>query len=160
MTGRKVRFNAIDAIILLILAAAAGVLLYIFVFSKDTAQTAEGSSRTIQYVVEVVNIDDHFADAAKIGQPVQDAVKRKHIGTVVGVQSYPFEKNTFSYDTGKTTVSAADGRITMKITIEATVTETDRAFSVDGCEIRVGEQYSLMLPGMYGVGFCTDIIIN
>ncbi len=160
MTGRKVRFNAIDAVILLILAAAAGILLYILVFSKDTAQTTEGTTRTIQYVVEVANIDDHYADAAKAGQPVQDAVKRKQIGKVVGVQTYPYEKNTFSYDTGKTTVSGADGMITMKITIEADVTETDRAFTVDGCEIRVGEQYSLMLPGMYGVGFCTDIIIK
>ncbi|MBR3999096.1 MAG: DUF4330 domain-containing protein [Clostridia bacterium] len=158
MTGRKVRFNAIDAVILLILAAAVGVLLYIFVFSKDTAQATEGNTRTIQYVVEIANIDEHFADDAKAGQPVQEAVKRKRIGTVVGVQTYPYEKNTFSYDTGRTTVASAEGRITMKITIEANVTETDRAFTADGCEIRVGEQYSLMLPGMYGVGFCTDII--
>ncbi len=158
MTGRKVRFNAADAIILLLLAGAAAVLLYIFVFSKDSAQTPDADTRTIQYVVEVVNIDDGYADAVKEGQPVQEAVKRKQIGRVVGVQTYPYEKNTFSYDTGKTTVSRAEGMITMKITIEAEVTETDRAFTAGGCEIRVGEQYSLMLPGMYGVGFCTDII--
>ncbi len=160
MTGRKVRFNAIDAIILLILAAAVGVLLYIFVFSAKDTQSTEGSVRTIQYVVEVQNIDDHFENAVEIGQPVQDAIKRKHIGTVVGVQTLPFEKVTFNYETGKSTVSAAEGVITLKITIEASVTETDRAFTVDGCEIRVGEQYSLMLPELYGAGYCTDIIVK
>jgi len=158
MSGRKVRFNAVDAVILLILAAAVGVLLYIFVFSADKNQNTETNVHTIQYVVEIQNIDDHYENAVEIGQPVQEAVKRKQIGTVVGVQTLPFEKVTFNYETGKTTVAAAEGMITMKITIEASVTETDRAFTVDGCEIRVGEQYSLMLPGMYGAGFCTDII--
>ena len=160
MTGRKIRFNAIDAIILLILAAAAGVLLYIFVFSADNTQSTEGNTRTIQYVIEVQNIDDHFEDAVKAGQPVQEAVKRKQIGTVVGVLPLPFEKITFNYENGTSTVSAPQGQITLKITIEANVIETDRAFTVDGCEIRVGEQYSLMLPELYGVGYCTDIIVK
>lgn len=158
MTGRKVRFNAIDAIIILVFAAAVGALLYIFVFSEGQTQTLEGNVRTIQYVVEIQNIDERFDDAVKAGQPVQDAVKRKHIGTVTGVQSVPYEKITFDYESLQETVAGVEGMITLKITIEAQVTETDRAFTADGCEIRVGEQYSLMMPEMYGVGFCTDII--
>lgn len=160
MTGRKVKFNAIDAIIILILAAAVGVLLYIFVFSAKESQTADVTTRTIQYVVEVQNIDEHFDSVVEKGQPVQDAVQRKNIGKVAGVQAVPFEKITFNYETGRETVSSSEGMITLKITIEAEVIETDRAFTADGCEIRVGEQYSLMLPEMYAVGYCTDIIVK
>ncbi|MBQ8369672.1 MAG: DUF4330 family protein [Clostridia bacterium] len=160
MTGRKVKFNAIDAVILIILAAVVGVLLYIFVFSAKETTTPDVTTRTIQYVIEAQNLDDHFDQLIENGQPVQDAVGRKSIGKVVGVQAVPFEKITFNYETGKETVSAAEGRISLRITIEAEVTETDRAFTVDGCEIRVGQQYSLILPEMYAVGYCTDLIVK
>ena len=160
MNGRKVKFNAIDAVIILILAAVVGVLLYSFVFSEKEAETPDVTTRTIQYVVEAQNLDEHFDQLVENGQPVQDAVGRKSIGKVVGVQAVPFEKITFSYDTGRETVSEAEGRINLRITIEAEVTETDRAFTVDGCEIRVGQQYSLILPEIYAVGFCTDLIVK
>ena len=51
-------------------------------------------------------------------------------------------------------VSRTEGKITMLVTIEADVVETDRAFLANGCDIRVGKQFSLMLPEIYGVGFC------
>ena len=161
MSKRKLRFNAIDALIILVIAAAVFALLYIFVFSGRGTQTAaEVNYTTIRYVVELQNIDEHLEDAVKKGQPVQDAVERKKIGTVSGVQAVPFEKVTFDYQNGTETSSAVEGMITLKITIEAQAVETDRAFTVDGCEIRVGQQYSLILPDLYGYGYCTEIIDN
>ena len=43
MTGKKFKFNVIDALIVLILIAAVAVLAYVFVFSDDS----EASSRRI-----------------------------------------------------------------------------------------------------------------
>ncbi len=161
MSKRKLRFNAIDALIVLVIAAAVFVLLYVFIFSGRGTQTAaEVNYTTIQYVVELQNIDEHLEDAVKKGQLVEDAVERKKIGTVSGVQAVPFEKITFDYENGRETTAAVDGKITLKITIEAQAVETDRAFTVDGCEIRVGQQYSLILPDLYGYGYCTEIIDN
>ena len=57
-------------------------------------------------------------------------------------------------------VAGAADRITIRITVEAQAVETDRAFTVDGCEIRVGEQYSLMLPDFYAVGYCIELRDN
>lgn len=160
MSKRKLRFNAIDALIILVIAAVVFVLLYIFVFSGRGTQAAEVNYTTIQYVVEIQNIDEHLEDAVKKGQLVEDAVERKKIGTVSGTQAVPFEKITFDYENGHETTSAVDGKITLKITIEAQAVETDRAFTVDGCEIRVGQQYSLILPDLYCYGYCTEIIDN
>jgi len=159
MSKRKLRFNAIDALIILVIAAAVFVLLYVFVFSGRGTQTAaEVNYTTIQYVVELQNIDEHLEDAVKKGQLVEDAVERKKIGTVSGVQAIPYEKVTFDYESGRETVASVEGKITLKISIEAQAVETDRAFTVDGCEIRVGQQYSLILPDLYGYGYCTEII--
>jgi len=161
MSKRKLRFNAIDALIILVIAAAAFVLLYVFVFSgRGTQSAAEVTTTTIRYVVELQNMDEHLQDAVKKGQAAEDAVERKKIGTVSGIQAVPFEKITFDYVNGKETTSMVEGKVTLKITIEAQAVETDRAFTVDGCEIRVGQQYSLMLPDLYGYGYCTEIIEN
>ncbi len=53
-----------------------------------------------------------------------------------------------------------EDKITLKITIEAQAVDTERAFIVDGCEIRVGQRYSLILPEMYGVGYCVFLTEN
>lgn len=161
MSKRKLRFNAIDALIILVIAAAVFVLLYVFVFSgRGTQTTAEVTTTTIRYVVELQNMDEHLQDTVKKGQLVEDAVERKKIGTVSGIQAVPFEKITFDYVNGRETTSSVEGKVTLKITIEAQAVETDRAFTVDGCEIRVGQQYSLILPDLYGYGYCTEIIDN
>ena len=98
MSKRKLRFNAIDALIILVIAAAVFVLLYVFVFSGRGTQTAaEVTTTTIRYVVELQNMDEHLQDAVKKGQLVEDAVERKKIGTVSGIQAVPFEKITFDY---------------------------------------------------------------
>lgn len=161
MSKRKLRFNAIDALIVLVIAVAVFVLLYVFVFSgRGTQNTAETNYTTIRYVVEFQNIDERLEESVKKGQSVEDAVERKNLGTVSGVQALPYEKVTFDYENGRETVASVEGKITLKITIEAQAVESDRAFTVDGCEIRVGQSYSLILPDMYGYGYCTEIVDN
>jgi len=114
--------------------------------------------QNIQYVVEVNNLDEQYEEMITKGQSVQDAVERRSIGVVSGVQTVPYEKITFDKNNGEEKVSSVEGKISMKITIDAQAVETDRDFSVDGCVIKVGKQYSLMLPEMYAVGYCIEII--
>ncbi len=158
MTKRKLKFNAVDALIILLIAAVIFALAYIFVLSDNNNDGTAVNYKTIQYVVEVSNIEERFAESVKEGQTVQDAVERKNIGTVVGVQSVQYRKSGFDYTTNTETISSVENKIALKITIEAQAVDTERAFIVDGCEIRVGQQYSLILPEMYGVGYCVDLI--
>ena len=160
MNNRKLRFNAIDVIILLLIIAVVYVILNIFVFSDSKNDTSAVNYKTIQYVVEINNIDERFADSVKSGQTVQDAIEKKNIGTVVGVQSTQYKKNSFNYEELREVVSNVENKISMKITIEAEAVDTEYAYTVNGCEIRVGQQYSLILPDMYGVGYCIDLNDN
>ena len=163
--NRKLRFNAIDVLILLLIAAVIYVVLNVFVLNSDGSQNSSVNYKTIQYVVEVGNLDERFAQSVKAGQSVQDAIEKKVIGTVVGVQSEPYKKNNFSYDENKEVVSDVEGKITMKITIEAEAIEaeavdTESAYLVNNCQILVGKQFSLILPEMYAVGYCIDLSDN
>mgnify|MGYP000012325402 CR=1 FL=1 len=158
--NRKLRFNAIDVLILLLIAAVIYVVLNVFVLNSDGSQNSSVNYKTIQYVVEVGNLDERFAQSVKAGQSVQDAIEKKVIGTVVGVQSEPYKKNNFSYDENKEVVSDVEGKITMKITIEAEAVDTESAYLVNNCQILVGKQFSLILPEMYAVGYCIDLSDN
>ncbi len=158
MSKRKLRFNAIDVLILLVIAAVLFVLLYVFVLSDNKSEQAEVEYQNIQYVIELTNLDERFDGTVQRGQKVQDAIEKKNIGVVSGVQTVPYEKITFNYDEGKETVATMEGRVSMKITVDARAVENDRDFTVDGCVIKVGRQYSLILPEMYASGYCIEIV--
>lgn len=157
MKKKKLRFNLIDLIILLVIAAAVFLLLQVFVFSGSNNQVDEVNYTNISYVFEIQKVDSRFDDLVEVGQPVQDAVERRNIGHVTGVQVVPYQELTFNAEEGIETVADFENAITLKITVEATAVESDQAFTVDGCIIRVGQQYSLALPNMYCVGYCTYI---
>ena len=157
MNKRKLSFNAIDAVLVLILAAIIFVLLYIFVFSEKQDQTADIQTKPIQYTILIQNIDEHCSDYFSQGLPVTDAIEKKSIGKIAGVQVSPMVMNVINYETEQETQSSVEGKINVRVTIEGQAAETDQAFQIDGCTIRVGKQYSLMLPEIYAVGYCIDI---
>lgn len=160
MNKRKLRFNAVDAVIIFLIIAVVFAVLYFFVFKNDESIVTDDTTRPIQYTVLVQSIDEHFDDKIAIGQAVTDAIEKKNIGKIVGIQISPTIQTTFDYETGKQTQSEVEGKINVKITIEAKASETDQAFTADGCVIRIGRRYSLMLPEIYCVGYCIDINDN
>lgn len=157
MNNRKFKFNFVDVIIILIIIAAAVVLAGVFIGRDATTAQPQTTVSKIQYVIELQDVDDRFDGIIESGQTVQDAIERKNLGNVVGVQSVPYEVITFDYIEGKEKVSVVDGKVTIYVTIEADAVESDRAFTVDGCEMRVGQKYSVVFPEMYGIGYCIKI---
>lgn len=152
MPKRKLRFNFIDLLLLLLAAAAIFILVVVFV-RRPKSETRVN----IQYVVEIQNVDEAFTDLIKEGQPVQDAISRKNVGTVDGSQADVFQMLTFDYDKKEEVLSTVEGRRTLKVTIKAEAIKERDAFKVNDVVIRVGKQYSLIFPNMYGVGFCTSL---
>lgn len=158
MKEKKIRFNFIDVLLILVIAAVVFALLYIFVLSENKNEVVASTEQTtIRYVIQATGVDEQFDGLAKVGDPAEESVVRKNIGTVIGVQSEPNKKVTFDYENGRETVSEVDGRVTVNLTIEATATESDTAFSVNGCDIRVGQQYSVALPDVFLSGYCIEL---
>ena len=83
MSKRKIRINAMDFVILAVIAAAAALLLYVFVWS-DAGESAQPETIELTYVVEIVGMDEQFENAVQDGDRVEDAVKRGLLGTVSG----------------------------------------------------------------------------
>ncbi|MBE6616353.1 MAG: DUF4330 family protein [Ruminococcaceae bacterium] len=157
MNNKKFKFNFVDVIIILIIIAAAVILAGVFIGRDATTAQPQTTVSKIQYVIELQDVDDRFDGMIDNGQAVQDAIERKNLGNVVGVQSVPYEVITFDYTEGKEKVAVVDGKVTIYVTIEADAVESDRAFTIDGCEMRVGQKYSVVFPEMYGIGYCIKI---
>ena len=91
MTRKKLSFNLVDVLILLVIAAAAFLLLYVFVLSgRGGVAESASDSVGIRYVVEIVNLDDRFAGSVKKGQSVFDGVTQQQIGEVDDVEIVKF----------------------------------------------------------------------
>ena len=159
MNNRKLRFNLVDVLILLLIAAVIFAALYIFVLRKR-GNITEAKIVRLEYVMEFVNLDGAYEKSVPItaGQPVVDTVSQKRIGTVkedaVAVQ---YEKIGFDKETETDFIDKVEGRVTLQVTIQVDAYETEKAFSVEDREIRAGEQYSLMFPDFYGVGYCIQV---
>ena len=156
MEKRKLKFNAVDVLLILLAAAAVFVVLYIFVLSEKHSVAPE--RKRIEYVVEITNVDSSFKNTVEVGQPVKDSVKLANIGTVTGVQdNKEYKKLVFSTEDNKEKAASVEDRINISVTIEADAFVSEQAFTVNDVEIRVGQQYGLILPSFYGVGYCIKL---
>ena len=164
MNKRKISFNFIDLIILAVLAAAVGVLFYVFLYGipKSNQQTEK---TVIEYTVEILNLDEKTAQSVDL---LLNDKSEKHMayngvdqkicmGEVQSSQYGDFSMLVFDYGDEREEASPVEGQVFLDITIRAEAVETESAYMVGNYAIRVGEQYSLILPNFYGYGYCISL---
>lgn len=157
MTKRKLRVNLIDILILLILAAAVALVAVVFVGKRGEDPVAETNIATIEYVVELKELDSNLQDTFAVGQTVEDSIERKIIGQLKAISKSDALEINFNYTTGEEEYSVMEGKVNLTLTVRAQAVETDTAFTVNGYEIRVGKQVSVYLPGFQGAGYCIGL---
>ncbi len=158
MKTRKLRINGMDLVILLVLAAAVCLLLYVFVWS-DKGEVSQYSEKTeIEYVVELTSLEEQFADRIQAEDPVLDAVLRGSMGTVYGTpESIPMERINLDMENGRLVSSIYPGRVSIYVTIRAEADVTDAEYSIAGQPVYVGAKLSLLFPDMKCDGYCIKI---
>ena len=79
------RFNLIDLVLILIVVVVIAAVIYILdPFSWIQNMTAK-QSRTIQYTVEILGVDEDFLDKIQENDVVVDSVSKNGMGTVTAV---------------------------------------------------------------------------
>lgn len=157
MTKRKIRFNFVDLLILLIFAAAAFLVASVFMGRDGSESVSETQPATIEYVVELKNLDSSLQDTIAVGQTVEDAIERKSIGELKAISRSDTQEIHFNYTTGEEEYSVVEGKVNLTLTIRAQAEESDVSFTVNGYEVRVGKQISIILPGFQGYGYCIGL---
>lgn len=151
----KMKFNIMDVLILLGIAAVAAVLLYVFVLSEDTpVDSLSGGTAKITYVVEIANVDDVYADKISVGDTLIDSSKKVNIGTITAVESQPYVHLGKNLTNGTMELTTMDNRSTIYVTVEADATLSGFSYTVNGYTVYVGQQVHLSLPHFVGSGYC------
>lgn len=161
MAAKKIRFNIIDAIILLVLVAAIGVLTSVFVFSEGSE--IEGDPHTVNYTVIVTSVDKKFEKAIPNGARVSLESNRKlDLGRVIDVQTGGSVKTEFNKKTGDEAAEVysviEDELIDMVITFSADTKKTEWGYCIDDeTYINVNDSFEFIIGNFRCVGVCSGL---
>ena len=67
MSKRKFRFNIIDALIILLVLAAVGVIGYVVASEKQAPEEVKQDKKNTQYVIQITELKDEFTGNIKPG---------------------------------------------------------------------------------------------
>lgn len=149
MAQKKVKFTLIDALIILVVIAAACVIVFKLIPSK----MAGGESSKAVFTVMLTGKDEAFADAVHIGDVVSISNKEKDTGTVTGVEVKAAESLEYNSNKGEYTVQTIDGKRDVYVTIEADASEDDKLIQVGTTPVKVGLSMPVRGKGYASMGY-------
>lgn len=159
MAKKKIRFNAVDAVIILFVAAAVAVFGYVFLNEKSVGSAVGSENVKIQYVLKVGELKDIFIGNVEKGDKLIDSDANKKIGTVVAVSSAPAKRIGTNGLTGAQVISEIEGRSDLYITVEADAQFMDDKYLVDGIFITVGTVVNFATPNLYAASNIVSVEI-
>lgn len=162
----KHKFNIIDFLIILLVAAVIGTTIYAVISWSDIKAIWSTSSKDIQYVVELRGVDAEFINKIKKNDIVIDSVSKNQLGTVQSADSIEpysildYEEKTS--DDGKKTYTGilAEDKTKYNITVYISATaeyEKGVGYTVNGNRIAVGEILDLRFPQFASTAHCIHI---
>ncbi len=153
---KKHRFNAIDAAVIIVIAAIIGAL--IFLFSTGNIGTTVKTTN-IEYVIELRTVRNEFTDNFDVGQQVVDAVAKYHIGQLLsfGVSDAIYNGNDMQTGSLVSGVYPDHSNIKLTVGAEAVPGAYGRYVIDGGYDISVGSKIYVRLPDYTGVGYCIQL---
>jgi len=132
MTEKKRRlFNGFDVAVVLLIAL--GAFLWFFVINNTpVVETETFAGDTAIYFIEVPEITPEQADAVQIGDNLLEGAQHIPIGRVVGIEISPFELRVECEETQTIRFDDVPTRVTMIISVETQVVETERDIFAEG----------------------------
>ncbi len=154
-TLKKRRFNAIDAVIILVIVAVIGVA--VFLFSSEEAEMPMNKVK-LEYTVEIKTLSDDIAAEFNIGDRMVDSVQKYNLGEIIAVEY----DNAVHYgrDIVNGKLTAYDypdhQRVILTMLADATIDGNGRYLIDGGYDISTGTVVYIRLPGFNGIGYCTS----
>lgn len=161
----KWKLNLFDIILLVVvLAAAAGLLAWKFVSSNQTTVdpnsgiTVPKGTQTVRYVVELEQLHEQTADMIAEGDEVYERTKKELMGVVQSVEVVPTRTLTKNELEGTFQFAEVPERYNVVMEITAQAVENDSGIVLEsGLEIRAGTSVRVLGPGYYGAGYILSV---
>ena len=143
MKKRKIRFNIVDVIIILVLIALAFAV-YRTVSGEKKAE-ANGAV-TLRCVFRSDVIPDGLEANFRIGESVFADGGKVRLGTVSATEVRPAVHTGVNTATGDTVFSDIEGKYTVYVTVDAAAEKSDNSYYIDGLEMLVGMHFDALTP--------------
>lgn len=156
MEKRKIKFNFVDVIILVL------IILAFIVGYKFINKSADVSSDMpeVSFTVEVTNVENDYKDNFSIGDEVRDAIKGDMLGVITGIEAKPATVLTENSIDGTYELGKYEGREDVYVTIKGTSTSFGANVIIAQQEIKVGNKMYFKKPGCVGRGYIVKMNIE
>lgn len=157
---KKTRFNIIDVVIILaVLAAIAGVVVFVLV-RNGTVKT----NKTVraEYTVRFTGVREEFLSEFSAGKTVKNSSTRNDIGTILAVRT---PTKTLEYNTDAVVGEGDDATVLTSeldtydvyVTISSTATLSDIGIAyIDGTKVLIGSPAYYRIDRFAQIGYITD----
>ncbi len=162
-SNSKPRFNCIDFIIILIVAAVVAVGIYMIMpKGGSSSDGAAVGNRNVKATIEIefMKKDEFLTELPKVGDNVTIGVKEKMPAVVTKVESRPAEEISYDLSVGTASWQTIPNKYDIYVTMEADAVETESQININGSPIRIGDNDAVRSKGWAGHGFVTKLDIS
>ncbi|MBR4295512.1 MAG: DUF4330 domain-containing protein [Clostridia bacterium] len=155
---KKKAFNVSDLFFIVVIVAVIAVGIFLYKNMGIGSSDSSGSNTvTIEYTLEFKELNGAVIGHVKAGDNAQDPDNKQSIGTIVSVQTVPYEEIVYNAEDGNVYMQANPDSWNLLITIRAQAEHTDRGYYVNGTRFLVGKSNYLWSRGFAGKGYCINI---
>lgn len=156
MTEKKVKFTWIDALIILIVIAAAAIAAVKFapsLFAKTEKSKTE-------FTILISEKDESLAEAMSAGDRVTLSLTENDGGVIKDIKTEPAELMVFDSIAGAYKIQELEDKRDIYVTVEADSEITELAVKTGDTKIRVGEQIPVRGKGYAASGYIIEVDEN
>lgn len=152
------RFNALDALIIIIIVAVLSVTLLAYL-PGGILRLPEKNNVTVTYTIEVKGVKRELAAGIAVDDPVTEKSTSVSLGNISAeVEVIPYSTVRYDAASGEVVTDEYSGLSTLLITVTAQAGyDSSRGYTVNGRRIAIGAEYGISLPGFEGTGNCISI---
>ena len=158
---KKHKFNAVDAVIIIVIAAVlvAGIVAAVMFYTAGDGAAEIAKEYTIEYILEFRGLRNEYADNFKVGEKVIDSVAKHKLGEVIAVNTVPYTYNGNNFNTGELVVSDYPNHSNVQLTVRANAitNEYGMYYIRSVYRMSVGSTVYVRMPNYTGVAYCVEI---
>ena len=151
---KKVKFNIIDFLIILVIAAVAVAGVYIIGNKSETVVSTKTTKALI--TIEGQNVDEttmnYYMENAREGSNALIGIREKASGVLKKIEVLPSTKEFDDPITGEKELVEQTGKYNLKFVFEVDLAETDRDFLIGTDKIKIGKELNFTGKGFSGYG--------
>lgn len=151
----KKKFNAVDVLLILLLAAAV-VVCALFLRQRGTL-AGQTETSPMRFTVELREVQQGTIDCLEIGKNVYRSTDGTYLGTLADFSCAPYTKTEYSQELERYVTYPCEGYYALSLVIEGEGYETTTDVVISGVTVRIGDEIYVKGKGYAGAGYIVGV---